>query len=140
MAHLFTPTAVSMMLFRHPRAQEFSEAALRDPVLKKAFSAMNEATGHVALIYRNTGNGGGLQLSMLPSLLLNWAWVSLKGAEVNQASLAEMALQGLRLIRDALAGKACEINAHVAFTGVLLPEGIELQVGRVGVGSLDHRC
>lgn len=64
---------VSSLLHQHPHAKAFGEAALLDPVLQDIFIEENKHSGYVAMVYRNTGHGSGLQLSMLPHIMLRVA-------------------------------------------------------------------
>jgi len=121
---------VSSLLFRHPQAATFMEAALRDPILKSVFTHEDQHTGRSSpMIYRNTGHGSGLQLSMLPETILRRAWRHLQEINPSPRTLAEEGIEELRLGRDVLAGKSRPIKAKLAFVGVLLPPDGRLDVG-----------
>jgi hypothetical protein len=62
------------VVLSHPQAKRFQTAALADSSLGAVFAEHNETSGHIANIYRNTGSGGGLQLVMLPEMILHNAW------------------------------------------------------------------
>lgn len=119
---------LTALTYNHPQATAFSEAALRDPVLKKVFAEENEHTGRTAMIYRNTGSGGGVQLSMMPEILLRAAWRHVRDGEPSPRALAVEAIKEQRLARDVLAGKRRAILAKIAFTGVLLPTNSRLEL------------
>jgi Apea-like HEPN len=118
----------SSLMYRHPQARNFSDAALRDPVLKKVFAEENEQTGHMAMIYHNTGSGGTVQLSALPEIMLLNGWRRLRNGARSPKALADEALQELRLARDVLAGKRRTILARTAFACILLPANTRLQL------------
>ena len=128
MMNLHSPSLVMGLLYRHPEARTFSDAAMQDPVLKNIFATDNAHTGRVGSVFTNTGRGGGVQLVMLPDMVLNAAWRHIQGGEIEPTSHVKAALEELRLIRAAFAGKKCAITARVAFTGVLLPEGEKFEV------------
>src|SRR5262249_9594301 len=114
------------LLFRHPQSRAFSEAVLKDRVLKAIFSEDDEHLGHIATVYRNTGSGGDLQLVMLAQMLLQAAWRKQSSDSANLESFAAAAVKELRLVRDVISGKQRTVTALLGFTGVLLPPGREL--------------
>ena len=116
------------LLHRHPQAAAFSDAALRDSVLKKVFVEENENTGRMAMIHHNTGSGGTVQLSMLPQIMLGAGWRNLPEGVHSPKALAAESLKELRLARDVLAGKRRTILATLAFAGILLPSSTRLQL------------
>lgn len=118
---------------RHPQAIAFFEAALRDPVLKEVFKEEVKHVGRVANVFRNTGSGSWVRLSMLAGMVLRSSWRHLEGANLTPTTFATRAVQELRLVRDVLAGKSRKIPVKLAFTGVLLPLGarVELPDGAV---------
>jgi hypothetical protein len=120
---------LSPFLYRHPQAAEFIVAALQDEILKEVFSKEEEHVGRVATVMRNTGSGGGIQLAMLPNLIIQNAWRHLLVDDVDPQKFAEQAVAELRLVRDTLAGRRRKTTARVAFAGVLLPSGAEFEVG-----------
>ncbi len=119
----------SMVIHRHPEAKTFIEAALRDPVLGKIFATETETSGHIASVYRNTGSGGGLQLVMLPSLVLGTTWRHVRDGDHTPERFADQAIKELALVRRVLGGKSAPIVARFAFAGVLLPTGAQLDLG-----------
>ncbi len=124
---------VTSLLFHHPQAKVFSEGALKDAVLGKVFATETEHTGHIATIYRNTGQGGGVQLSMLPEMLFSNAWGHLDEKARSATAFATAAVDELRIVRDLLVGKPSTAKALTAFTGVLLPPGAQIQLRGGGV-------
>ncbi|MFD8483563.1 hypothetical protein [Kitasatospora sp. NPDC059673] len=122
---------VTALLFRHPAASRFSGAVLQDAVFKQVFTYVNEHAGHVANVFRNTGNGGGLQLSMLPDMLVHRAWTQIDKGVISPGDFAKRVLQELHLVRAVFAGKSRSATALVGMAGVLLPPGIQLTVGNV---------
>jgi len=116
------------LLISHPHAKAFTQSALDDEVLGKAFAAANEHTGHMASIYRNTGSGGSVQLMMLPEMLLTRAWSHLEEGSRSQTAFAAAAINGLREARQLFAGRTVNAKVLTAFTGILLPPGKELKL------------
>jgi hypothetical protein len=116
------------LLHNHPQAAAFSEAALSDPILQRVFAEGNENTGRTAMIYRNTGTGSGVQLSMLPDTLVRAAWRRLRDGDPSPGALADEVIKELRLTRDLLAGKRRTILAKLAFAGILLPSDSRLEL------------
>jgi hypothetical protein len=116
------------LIFRHPQSERFSEAVLEEPSLSGIFSSHDDQSGWTALVYRNTGQGGGLQLSMMSDLLLRSAWRRLPEEARSSQSFAEGALAVWRLVRDVLLGATRSIDARFSFTGVLLPRGTRLEL------------
>jgi hypothetical protein len=84
---------VTSLVHNHPQSRTFSEAALRDPVLGNVFAIENEHTGRTAMVYRNTGSGGGLQLVMLPELALRAAWRHLQDQDASPGAFATEAIE-----------------------------------------------
>ncbi len=119
---------LSSLLHHHPQAVVFSYAALSDPVLQRVFAEENEHTGRTVMIYRNTGSGSTVQLSMMPDTLLRTAWRRLRDGDHSPSALAVEAIKELRLARDVLAGKDRTIIAKLAFAGVLLPTDSRLEL------------
>lgn len=116
------------LLFRHPQSGQFSDAVLQNRQLAQVFHENNEHSGWSALVYRNTGQGGGLQLSTLPELVLRAAWRRLPEAERTPRSFTESVLVVWRLVRDVLHGKTGAIAARFSFAGVLLPPGTRVEL------------
>jgi len=119
---------VSSLAHRHPQARAFFAAAVQDPVLKNIFAIEYGGSGRVAMVYQNTGNGGSLQLWLLPERILMNAWRHLQDTNPSPTEFALEAGKCLRLVQDVLAGKTREIALTVAFTGVLLPPGSRLEL------------
>ena len=113
---------VLSMLIRHPQTTAFADAVRNDAVLKDIFQQREEHTGDYGMVYRNTGSGGSLQLSMLADTLLSAAWRHLEDTRRSAAAFAVKALQELRFIRDAFAGKRQFVTAKLGLMGVLLPD------------------
>lgn len=113
------------LIFRHPQQKIFEEAALIDRELGSIFAIANESIGPVAWVWRNTGAGGTIQLSMLPNVILDAAWRHIKFSEPTAESLVAESVSQYRIIRRLLARKSQTITASFAFTGVLLPDGVE---------------
>ena len=137
-----TPIVATGLLYQHPQTKNFSDAVLQDPVLKKVFATDREHSGRISSVYTNAGHGGTVQLLTLPDMLLNAAWRHIQDTEIDPVSFAKAALGELDLVRAVFAGKTRNITARVAFTGVLLPEGEELEIGKGivrAVTELDRR-
>lgn len=127
-------TSVALL---HPQAEIFSAAVLRDPKLKKLFAMHNEHTGYTTgMIYRNTGRGGSIQLSMIPETVLRTAWRRLQHDDIKPETFAHAAVEELRTTRGVLERKSGTAIARQAFTGVLLPPGARLQFGDALVRSI----
>lgn len=109
------------LLHEHSQQTAFTTGVMKDPVLKKAFQQESEHTGRYSMIYRNTGSGGSVQLTMLPDLLLRAAWRHVDAENATPDQFASRALYELALIRRAFAGKQATVAAKLAFTGVLMP-------------------
>lgn len=120
---------LSSLIFHHPQAKAFTEAALRDATLKSVFTHEDDHSGRSAMVYRNTGSGGGLQLMLLPDMILRNAWQHLEGHDTSPEMFVNEAVNELRAVRSALAGKGGTATAKVAFAGVLLPPGEQFNVG-----------
>jgi hypothetical protein len=118
----------SSLMYRHPQAAAFNDAALRDSVLARVFEQDSEHTGRTAMIYHNTGSGGTVQLSALPEAMILAGWRRLQDGVHSPKALAVEALKELRLARGVLAGKRRNILARLAFAGILLPDGSRLQL------------
>ncbi len=116
------------LVFRHPQSERFADAVLQDPRLSQVFSERNEQSGPTALVYRNTGQGGGLQLTMLPELVFRSAWRKLADAERSPQSFTASVLMVWRLVRDVLHGETRAIGARFSFAGILLPPGTRLEL------------
>lgn len=116
------------LLFRHPQSERFADAVLQDPRLSQVFSERNEHSRPTALVYRNTGQGGGLQLATLPELVLRSAWRNLPDAERSPQSFTTSVFIIWRLVRDVLHGETRAIGARFSFTGILLPPGTRLEL------------
>jgi hypothetical protein len=104
------------------------EAVLRDAIFQNVFYAGNEATGQVANIYRNTGNGGGPQLVMLAEMLLGAAWRRVADDGRSPELFAMEAVKEVQLARKLLSGKPHTIAACIAFAGGLLPPDARLEI------------
>ncbi|MFG3090997.1 hypothetical protein ACGGAI_25560 [Streptomyces antibioticus] len=127
---------VSSVIFQHPQSSIFAEAAMEDKVFKKVFTEHNEHTGYVAFVLRNTGSGGGLQLSMIADLVLRAAWRQEQNDSVAPHRFVEEALTQLRLVRGALAGKPQVVLCRIGLAGVLLPTGRQLELDGARVRSV----
>lgn len=112
--------------FQHPAEKAFQEAALEDAAIGAIFEVDVEHSGRTAMMYANTGSGGGLQLLMLSELLLSRAWRRMDSTRRSPVLFAEQAVSELRLARDLMAGKTRDIPAKIAFAGILLPPGVQL--------------
>ncbi|WP_188308741.1 HEPN domain-containing protein [Streptomyces sp. CBMA123] len=130
---------VTALLFRHPAASRFSDAVLQDSVFKQVFTYVNEHVGYVANVFRNTGNGGGVQLPMLPDMLVRHAWAQMDKDAISPGDFAKKVLQELHLVRAVFAGKSRSATAFVGLTGVLLPPGIQLAVGNILIRSIEEK-
>jgi hypothetical protein len=118
----------TVLVAGHPEKAKFCDNALLDPILKQVFTKEDKHSGHSGMLYANTGVGGGLQLSMLPEVLLRAAWRNLDRDGTPQA-LATSAIKELEFARAVLSGKTRPISAKVSFAGILLPEGTNLELG-----------
>lgn len=72
--------SLSSAVFRHPMSKVFEKAVMKDDTLKRLFPETSEHSGRHGTVYRSTGTGGGVQLSMLASGLLENAWQALSHA------------------------------------------------------------
>lgn len=115
-------------LFRHPQDEAFREAVLKDSVLSNVFAVSDEPHLPANTVIRNTGRSGGLQLMRFSNLIFQAAWRKRQSDDMSLTEFVATTLDQLRLARDVLAGKARAITAKIAFTGVLLPPGRQLQL------------
>jgi hypothetical protein len=120
--------SIGALLFRHPQSKVFTDAVLKDKTLKDVFKYEAEHTERVAMVYRNTGSGNSVQLLILSELLLQSAWRKLPPNELTSDTFVSAAVDQLRLVRDVFAGKQRFLTAKLAFTGILLPPGRELEL------------
>src|SRR5206468_1124648 len=72
--------SLSSAVFRHPMSKVFEEAVMQDDTLKRLFPETSEHSGQHGTVYRSTGTGGGIQLSMFAAGLLENAWQVLSHA------------------------------------------------------------
>ncbi|MFI0368849.1 hypothetical protein ACH35V_13265 [Actinomadura sp. 1N219] len=128
---------VYSLILRHPQAEEFSNLILSDPTFRDAFAAEEKHSGRVAMVYRNTGRAGGVQLSMLPATILIAAWRHTQDAPSPQAFATE-AMEQLRLVRNVFAGRQGIVSAKLAFAGVLLPSNANLNFGEATVRPVNE--
>ncbi len=122
---VFISIDATALLIRHPQSRRFQDAVLADGQLSAIFSTVNDASGPSTMVWRNTGVGGGVQLIMLPGVILEGAWRHIKSSSPTVDTFASEALAQLRLVRRLLTGRRHNISATVAFTGILLPDGVE---------------
>jgi hypothetical protein len=94
------------LLFGHPEAKRSSDAALRDSVRRNVFTAATKEAGYTATVYRNTGNGGGIQLWTMPNMILKNAWRHLEGKDRSPGAFTQEAVNELNLVRDVLGGES----------------------------------
>jgi hypothetical protein len=116
---------VSSTMFNHDLAKQFERAVLADSKLSEVFKHHSKHAGYTAgMIYRNTGQGSGLQLSTLLGIVLGGAWRSRPNAPTlpGVTQFCSLALARWHLIRDALTKKSPQLtSARFAFAGVKLP-------------------
>jgi hypothetical protein len=119
-------------LWSSPHRKAFEEAVLADEDLSRLFVEESEGGGWTSSVYRSTGSGGGLQLWTLPDMLLTNAWWHGQlNDDRSRDVLAGTLVSLLDLLRRAARGELCEVNALVAFTGIVLDgvDQIELPFG-----------
>jgi hypothetical protein len=116
------------LLFRHPAAQCFAEAVLRDEALRSLF-VEQEGSGWSTLIHQSTGRGGGLQLTLLPEMILQNAWAKLEPRARSPERFADAAQSVWELVRKALVGDVQPITARFAFTGIVVPSATNAEFG-----------
>ena len=123
---VFTGPPISTAVFRHPQTKVFESAVMNDKTLKQLFPEENEHSGRHGTIYRSTGSGGGIQLSMLASGLLENAWQAAIQTNANPdlAVYTQCALDQLSAIRKAILNKPLTVKALVGVTGLRLPDGV----------------
>ncbi|MFF7183717.1 hypothetical protein ACFZAR_00470 [Streptomyces sp. NPDC008222] len=119
---------VASFILRHPQAKVFTEAAMQDATFKRIFTESNEHAGYTTFVLRNTGSGGGLQLSLIADMILRAAWRRAQHGVTSPGSFVEEALRQLGIVRDALAGKPQTVVAKIGLAGVLLPVGAQLEL------------
>jgi hypothetical protein len=116
-------------IYRHSELLEFRQSVLDDPILGGLFSVDGEHTGRMTTtIYRNTGSAHSIQLAMLPEIILTRAWHSMPKKMRSPSVFVEAALSELRNIRSILKSKRGTTTGRIAFTGILLPPGTELEL------------
>ncbi|GIG88296.1 HEPN domain-containing protein [Plantactinospora endophytica] len=107
----------------HPKAKAFELAALTDPVVGSVFGEDKPHSGRSFTVYASTYRGGGLQLSMLASIILSGVWRHSSGREdpPTIADFCRSAKKQYAFIRTALVGETQAVKARLAFTGIRLP-------------------
>jgi hypothetical protein len=115
---------VVRQLFTHPSTKTFEEAVLREGTLSKSFVDEGSGAGRAAWLWRNTGSGSTLQLTMLPQFLLGTAWRHVRHEDPTPDAFLSDAISLLQLVLDGLRGDTVDIPARYAFAGVLLPDGV----------------
>ncbi|MDP8931334.1 MAG: HEPN domain-containing protein [Actinomycetota bacterium] len=116
------------LTFRHPAANAFAEAVLEDPDLSKLFPFETESQGRIGNYAASTGRGGGLQLAVLPTSLLQDAFHRILTREVHDAdSFAREAQGQVDLLRRLARGEIVLVPALLAFTYVRLPQDTSIQ-------------
>ncbi|XBB68015.1 hypothetical protein ABFU82_01535 [Nocardioides sp. WV_118_6] len=140
-------------IFRHPAAIEACRAFVADPDLSKLFpnapSLQHETSLGIASMgiygtwFSNTGALGSRQLIQVISSTISDARfrVVATGRQLTVTALVNELNTSLAALRRLAAGEAVEVPAHVGLSGVILPDGltIELAVGRLrAVSESDH--
>lgn len=122
--------SLSSAVFRHPKSKVFEEAVMQDEVLKHLFPGTSEHSGWHGNVYRSTGTGGGIQLSMFASGLLENAWQALSHATSSPEpeEYIRTVLTQYKTARRAVAGKKMTIKALVGVTGLRLPDDLTLDL------------
>jgi hypothetical protein len=105
-----------------------------DKAITKAFAHETPNRGRFAAAYFNTGHGGPIFREDVPSLIIRAAWrrVQATGA-TTEARLIENVLQQLAAARRLLVGRTAVVTARTAFTGVVLPAGLSVDLGHDGI-------
>jgi hypothetical protein len=118
--------SLSGPVFRHPKSKEFERLVMDDPILLRLFPEGDKQSGAHGAVYRSTGTGGGIQLSMFASGLLENAWqaVSLDKSAPTLTDYGTAVLKQFEVIRRVVAGKRSTVKALVGVTGIRLPDGV----------------
>lgn len=118
---------VSRALFSHPANRQFQDAVMEDPKLSALFGEDNPASGRMTIAFRSTYSGSSLQLWTLAGQVLRAVWVGYPEGELPPIStFIEESLQKWRFIRRALAGGQQSVRVRMAFAGVRIPAGLEV--------------
>lgn len=109
---------------QHPARLDLERAVLADEYLSKLFTSRDEASGWSGSVLRSTGQGGGIQLWVLPDqqMQVAWEWASLDNETPTFDAVASKLAMTLRLIRTAIAGEPATVPVRIGLSGALLPE------------------
>jgi len=116
-----------------PTGEEFIKAVVADEKMGRRFEGTPAPGDAYVGIYLNSGWGGPVYLRGLPTLLFLAAWREVRDADPSEARFAAEALAQLGIVRRVLSGKTAKVRAKFAFTGLLLPAGARIDLGKDGV-------
>ncbi len=129
-------------LYQHPTREAFETLALREDAFVKLFPKGDEHLGDSASTLRSTGQGGGVQLSMLAETLIGSGW---NAARMHSSGLPSLhahtrsTIEQLDTLRSALQNKTAKVPVRIAFTGVLLNSDEPIDLGWGILRKLDSR-
>lgn len=137
------PLGHSTMLFAHPAAERFQKAVRGDAILTQLAPERSDQSGHHGSYYDSTGTGGGLQLSLLGSILVTRAWDLALARGGGDFTDLEQAIDDLTAaLRAAIVGKSATVPMAIGLTGLLLPKGLDhitLPFGTLRRATAAHR-
>lgn len=118
---------VTRQVFRHSQRQTFEDELVKRKPIGRLFVEPegNSGGGPGTMLWRNTGQGGSLQATMLPETILGGAWRHVRDENPTPAVFAAEAIAQLKLVLEVLRGRTKPIEAKFAFTGILLPDGMD---------------
>lgn len=119
---------VTSTLHRHPKTSELFQEILVHPTFRRFFTENSEHGGiSTKTLYRNVGAGSGLQLSMLPELLMSPAWRH-STKSTTAITFTNEVFETLDFFIDVLEGKPRTVPARFSFTGIRLPSSQSMRV------------
>jgi hypothetical protein len=120
--------------YRHP-GREALHAAIRADAALARLVVPEDPSAQYVMVYRSIGQGGSVQLELLPDLVIRtaWSWARLVGAADFHALEAQID-DVLATLRAASSGKATTCRALIAIAGLRLPDdvtSVDLPFGRL---------
>jgi transcriptional regulator with XRE-family HTH domain len=124
---IWATAPISRVTFNHPMRADLESAILADPALSKLYSEELPQTGKTGMVYRSTGQGGGVQLIIFSSQQISMAytWACLESRRPTIDEVADKLVLSLSTIRRAIMGKPVTVPMRLGLAGILLPEGLD---------------
>jgi hypothetical protein len=123
--------------FRHP-GREALQATIRADAALARLVVPEDPSAHYVMVYRSIGQGGSLQIELLPEFIIRtaWSWARLRGPADFPALEVEIDAV-LATLRAASSGNAATCPALIAIAGLRFPEDVEAV--DLPFGRLRHR-